>query len=117
MKVKEIVKIFSQLNPEEEVWATWITKEDLMNRAVDFDLTDENDNLIDVKPLLDYQDVVSSVGLDIDNDDYLWERFGECYDDSLKALLDELIKEKEEVKEDTDLWDLETENTDVSSNN
>jgi hypothetical protein len=111
MKAKELVKIFSQLNPEEEVWATWITKENVIDRAVEFEMTDENDNLIDVKPLVDYLDVVGDVCNDIDNDDYLWERFGETYDDSVKGLLDELLKAKEEVKEDTDLWDIEMEKT------
>lgn len=115
MKAKDLVKIFSQLNPEEEVWATWITKENVIDRAVEFEITDEQDNLIDVKPLVDYLDVVKDIGNDIDNDDYLWERFNEGFDDSVRALLDELLKEKEEVKEDTELWDLELENTNVSN--
>lgn len=116
MKAKELVKIFSQLDPDEYVWATWITKENVMDRAVDLEITDENDNLIDVKPLVNYSDVVSDVCNDIDNDDYLWERFNETFDDSVRGLLEELLKAKEEVKEDTDLWDIETEKTNVSSN-
>ena len=116
MKAKEIIEILSKLNPDEEVWATWITKETIINSAKDYELTDEDDKLIDVETLLvNYLDLVKEITNEVDNDDYLWERFNESVDEATKNLIIELSKERTEAVEDTDLWDIEMENTNVSN--
>jgi hypothetical protein len=110
MKAKEIVEIFSKFNPDEEVWATWITKESVIDNAKDMELVDENDKPIDVATLLNYPSVVKDTTIGLDNDDYLWERFDESFTEELKGLIIELLEKQNEVVEE-DLWDMEMEKT------
>jgi hypothetical protein len=112
MKAKEIVEIFSKVNPDEDVWATWITRENVIDNAKEMELRDENDNLIDVETLLNYPSVVKDTTNGLDNDDFLWERFDESYTEEVRTLIIELLDKQNEVVEE-DLWDIETEKKNV----
>ncbi len=106
MKASKAVEIFSGMNPDDEVWLTYVTKDDVEENFSDFGLEDEQGNLIDIKPFVT-SDTVERVTSSIDNDDYLWERFNESFRDSCSEVLNELVGEKKEAEEDTELWDTE----------
>ena len=111
MKAKELAERFSAMNPDDEVWITYITKDDIQEAFSNVEYTDENDELIDTDKYVN-DDVVSRVISSIDNDDYLWERFNENYNEACRDILDEVLAETKEAEQDTELWD--TEATDVS---
>jgi hypothetical protein len=106
MKASKAVEIFSGMNPDDEVWITYVTKGDVEENFLDFALEDEQGNLIDIEPFVT-NDTVERVTFSLDNDDYLWERFNECFRDSCNEVLCELIEEKKEAEEDKELWDTE----------
>ena len=103
MKAKEAVEIFSRMNPDDEVWITYMSKDDVAEAFEGQEITDENDNLIDTKPFIT-NGTVEMVMLSMDNDDYLWERFNDTFTDTCAEVLNKLLQE---VKDDTELWDKE----------
>jgi hypothetical protein len=106
MKAKEAVEIFSGMNPDDEVWITYMSKDDVAEAFEGQEITDENDNLIDTKPFIT-NGTVEMVMLSMDNDDYLWERFNDTFTDTCAEVLNKLLQE---VKDDTELWDKEITN-------
>jgi hypothetical protein len=106
MKAKEAVEIFSRMNPDDEVWITYMSKDDVAEAFEGQEITDENDNLIDTKPFIT-NGTVEMVMLSMDNDDYLWERFNDTFTDTCAEVLNKLLQE---VKDDTELWDKEITN-------
>lgn len=106
MKASRAVEIFSAMSPDTEVWVTYFSKEDLAETFEQLELSDENGNLIDTKPFVT-EYAIETVGGYIDNDDYLWERFGDTVRDTAREVLDELIAEKKIAETDTELWDKE----------
>jgi hypothetical protein len=106
MKAKELAERFSAMNPNDEVWISYITKDDIAENFSECEFTDENDNLIETDQFVT-DDVVKEIVNSLDNDDYLWERFNENYTDTCREVLARLIDEKKEAEQDTDLWDTE----------
>jgi hypothetical protein len=106
MKASKAVEIFSGMNPDDEVWITYVTKDDVEETFSDFGLEDEQGNLLDVKPFVT-SDTIEQVTRSLDDDDYLWERFNENFRDTCSEVLNELIAEKKQAEEDTELWDTE----------
>ena len=102
MKAKEVAERFANMNPESEVWITYITKDDIAETFSECEYTDENDNLIDTEPYVT-EAVVKEIVDNLDNDDFLWERFNENYSDTCREVLARLI---DEDKEDRELWDI-----------
>lgn len=106
MKAKEAVEIFSGMNPDDEVWITYMSKDDVAEAFEGQEITDENDNLIDTTPFITNGTVEMIMG-SLDNDDYLWERFNDTFTDTCVEVLNKLLQE---VKDDTELWDKEITN-------
>ena len=103
MKAKKAVEIFSQLNSDEEVWISYVTKDEIVERLNETEREDSNGNLIDFTGLV--TDVTAKVVFDsLDENDYLWETFNNTYNDICYELAEELTQEE---KEDTELWDKE----------
>ena len=109
MKASKAVEIFSAMNADDEVWITYVTKDDVEENFSDFGLEDEQGNLLDVKPFVT-NDTVIDVVRSLDNDDYLWERFNENFRDTCNEVLNELIAEKKKAETDDELWDKEITN-------
>jgi hypothetical protein len=109
MKASKAVEIFSAMNADDEVWLTYVTKDDVAENFSDFALEDEQGNLIDIKPFVT-NDTVIDVTRSLDNDDYLWERFSENLRDTCSEVLNELIDEKKKAETDDELWDKEITN-------
>lgn len=105
MKAKDLVEIFKNYNPDDEVWITYLTKDDVKETFSNFEYTDENDNLIDTDPLVS-DEVVKLIFSNLGSDS-MWEVFGEDFSDSCRNALDNLLQEKEEAEKDSDLWDKE----------
>jgi len=106
MKASRAVEIFSGMNPDDEVWITYVTKDDVEENFSDFALEDEQGNLLDVKPFVT-SDTVEQITRSLDDDDYLWERFNENFRDTCSEVLNGLIAEKKQAEEDKELWDTE----------
>ena len=109
MKASRAVEIFSSLDPNDEVWLTWIGIGDVQEAFSNSEMTDENDNLIETDKLVT-NDVVERITNSIDNDDYLWERFNENFNDTCREVLVELLDEKKKAEADSELWDTEITN-------
>ena len=106
MKAKELAERFSAMNPDDEVWITYITKDDIAEAFSNVEYTDENDEVIETDKYVS-DDVVKEVISAIDGDDYLWERFNENFNDTCRDILADLINETDKAKEDVELWDTE----------
>ena len=106
MRASKAVEIFSALDPNDEVWVSYMTKGDVQEAFSHCEMTDENDNLIETDNLVT-NDVIKQVATSLDNDDYLWERFNENFNDTCREVLVELLTEKKEAETDTELWDKE----------
>lgn len=104
MLVKELIKSLSALNPDDEIWVTYVTKDDISENFSNLEFTDENDNLIDTDKYATNEALIE-VCASIDTDDYLWERFSESLRDSCQDVLERLINKVKEAEQDTELWD------------
>ena len=106
MLVKEIQKVFMGMNPNDEVWIHYITKDDIKDVFSNCEYTDENDNLIDTDPFVT-DDVFQDITTQLDNDEYLWERFSETYNDICRDVLEKLLGQNETETDEVDdesLW-------------
>ena len=103
MKASKAVEIFSAMKPDDEVWVSYMSKDDVEEAFENQGITDENDNPIDTKPFVTNKTVERIISA-LDNDDYLWERFHDTFSDTCVEVLNDLLQE---VKEDTELWDTE----------
>ena len=112
-KAKDLAERFSSMNPDDEVWVTYVTKDDVAEAFSNVEYTDENDELIDTNKFVT-DDVVKEVINSIDNDDYIWERFNENFNDSCRDVLSRLIGEVKEAEQDIELWDTDRRNTNES---
>jgi hypothetical protein len=106
MKASKAVEIFSAMKPDDEVWVSYMSKDDVEEAFENQGITDENDNVIDTKPFVTNGAVGRIMGA-LDNDDYPWERFNDTFTDTCVEVLNRLLKE---VKDDTELWDKEITN-------
>jgi membrane-associated HD superfamily phosphohydrolase len=110
MRAGEAVEKFAKLNPNEEVWITWISKEGIKENFKQQELTDDNDELIATDSFVT-DEVAQEVFNALDNDDYLWERFNETFDDVCRnALEGEIDKQKkeqefEDLEKEQELWE------------
>lgn len=111
MKAKQLAEIFSAMNPDDEVWATYLTKDDIKEAFSNVEYTDENDELIETEPFVNNA-VVKSIMEQVDNNDSLWEQFNENFTDICRETLGEIIGE---ITEDKELWDTETTNASIKS--
>ena len=109
MKAKELAERFASMNPDDEVWITYITKDDIAETFSECEYTDENDNVIDTQQYIT-DSVIKEVIRQIDNDDSLWERFNENFNDTCREVLVELLDEKKKAEADSELWDTEITN-------
>ena len=109
MKASKAVEIFSAMNPDDEVWITYVSKDDVEENFSDFALEDEKGNLIDIKPFVT-DHTVETITRSLDDDDLLWERFNENLRDTCSEVLNELIDEKKQAEKDDELWDKEITN-------
>ena len=103
MLVKDIIKIFQAHDPNDEIWITYITKSDIKDKFASVEYTDENDIVIDTDTLVT-DDVVQDVFQQLDNDDYLWERFGETYDEICRSVCEKAIQDNEVNDDEAELW-------------
>jgi hypothetical protein len=103
MKASKAVEIFSAMKPDDEVWVSYMSKDDVEEAFENQEITDENDNVIDTKPFVTNGAVERIMGA-LDNDDYLWERFNETFTDTCVDVLNKLLQE---VNDDKELWDKE----------
>ena len=109
MKASKAVEIFNAMNPDDEVWVSYVSKDDVKEAFENAEMTDKNDELIATDNLVT-NDVVEKVATSLDNDDYLWERFNENFTDTCREVLVELLEEKEKAEADDELWDKEITN-------
>ena len=101
MLVKELIEQLSKLNPDEPLWVTYLTKEDIKATFKDIEYEDINGNLIDTESLVT-NSVVEEIADELTNDDYVWERFYETLTESCKSIASRLLEQEES---DKDLWE------------
>jgi hypothetical protein len=110
MKAKEAIAIFAKLNPDEEVWVSWNTKNAIKENFAEQELTDDNDELIATDSFVT-DEVAQEIFDSIDNDDYLWERFSETFNDACRNVLEGLVDKKkkeqefEDLEKEQELWE------------
>ena len=114
-EAKSLVKTFTEMKPDEKVWATWIDRSEIIDKVqeqLDYQFDDET-NVEEVKAeQIVTDDFAESVFEAINNDDYLWERFNENYVEIVCGLLSEKLKE---IEEDKELWDTGKDKNDITS--
>ena len=76
MLVKDLIKNLKQLKPDDEIWASWVSRDDIEQEFANFEFEDSNGNLIDTDKYVT-NDVITEVTSSLTDDDYLWERFSE----------------------------------------
>lgn len=108
MKAKELASIFAGMNPNDEVWITYLTKDDIEEAFSNLEFTDENDNLIDTDKYVN--DEVAKIIFGNFTSDQMWEQFSDDLSDMCRTTLEGLIAEQEEATKDEELWDKEITN-------
>ena len=105
MLIKDVRNSLKNFKPDDEIWIHFITKDDIQERFSSCEYTDENDNLIDTDPLVT-DDVFHDITRALDDDNYLWERFSETFDDICRDKLENLLKTNDEPDDvdDESLW-------------
>ena len=109
MLVKDLIKNLKQLKPDDEIWASWVSRDDIEQEFANFEFEDSNGNLIDTDKYVT-NDVITEVTSSLTDDDYLWERFSETLRETCQEVLERLINSVNEAEEDTDLWDTDETN-------
>ena len=109
--VKEIIKTLQKYNPDDVIHINWISKGDVKDIIRDQELTDENDELITeevINSLVD-NDFMLDFNSQLDDDDYVWEKFSESVNDIARELsIDKLEGNKKidnEIDNEQELWD------------
>lgn len=92
MLVKEIIKSLNKLNPDDEIWVTWIDRDELVDKINEYEYTDENDNCVSVDRNIVTNKMAKEIWQAIDSDDYLWERFNETFTDSVTEKMESYIE-------------------------
>jgi len=105
--VKEIINLLSELNQDDEIWAIWVDKNELIDILVETDYTDNLGNSIEVDKSLITNSFLHDVMANVDSADYVWDRFHEELTESTRDKYEVLIQDKMEATEDTELWDKE----------
>lgn len=105
--VKEVINLLSELNQDDEIWATWVGKSDLIDIIVETDYTDNLGNSIELDENLITNSFLHDVMASVDNAEYVWDKFHEELTDSTRDKYEGLIHNKMEAVEDTELWDTE----------
>lgn len=104
---KQLVEVFMSMKPESKVWATWIDKEEVIDKVQEqLDNLDEGEGEGITAEKIVTDDFFDSVMDSLNNDDYLWERFGESFTETVYEMAQQAIKE---IETDKELWDTETE--------
>lgn len=111
MKASKAVEIFSAMNPDDEVWLTYLNKDDVAEAFSNYEYTDENDELIETDKFVN-NGVVKSILEQVDNNEYLWQQFNESFSDICAETLGDLVAE---AREDKELWDTEKANESINS--
>lgn len=112
MLVKDVIKGLKNLDPNDEIWITWIDRDELVDKINEYEYTDENDNYVEVDRTIVTNDFAKEIWNGLDNDDYLWERFSETYSDhvteKVESYIESLKKKSVEVEVEQlekELWD------------
>lgn len=109
MRAKEVIEIFSKLDPNEIVWITWSDKKEVINFLLEADLTDKDDNPYEkdrIEQIVD-DNFMLEVKDQLGNEDSLWEKFSESYDEIVRELFLDEIRIIEENEIEKELWDKE----------
>lgn len=109
MKVKKILESLSKLDPETEVWANWLAPDDVVEQINNAEYEDENGEVIQVTETNLPKEVLVNIFNEIDNDEYLWDKFSETFSEVTSNVFMDYIKDKQQAIEDTELWDREGE--------
>lgn len=101
MKAKEVAEIFLAMNPDDEVWFNYLTKDDVLDNFLEQEVTDKEGNQVDTEQFVT-NEALQSIGQSLDNDEHIWQVFNESFGDYCNHKLERLVEEAEEDKE---LWD------------
>ena len=114
-EAKSLVKTFTEMKPDEKVWATWIDRSEIIDKVqeqLDYQFDDET-NVEEVKAeQIVTEEFIDTVFNSINDDDYLWERFNENFSETISDLVIEKLKE---IEEDKELWDTGKDKNDITS--
>lgn len=106
MKVKEVVELLSEMNPENEIWITYLTKDDVLDNFLEQEVLDSKGNQVDTEQYVT-DNALRTIGQSLDNDEHLWQVFNEAVSEYCNDRLFCLVKEAEV---DEELWDKEITN-------
>lgn len=108
MKASKVAEIFSAMNPDDEVWFSYLSKEDVELNWEDSGLEDDDGNPIEVGKYLTNENF-TTIARSIDDDEGLWQRFNETFSDLCNEVLTDLVVESKSAVDDESLWDTEGE--------
>jgi len=104
---KQLVELFSEMNPDDKVWCNWVTKDEVVDTINNYEYEDKEGNLIEVDKDMISDEFFERVMNSVDSNDSLWDRFYEDLNDTCHDYFSELVESIEEAKEDKELWDKE----------
>lgn len=107
--IKEVIEQLSKRkNLDEPMFYFHLQKEYLSDDFNNYELTDDNDNFLEVKKEQITDEMAKTIFGSLDNSDYVFERFNEEYDEVVKDVIYENIFEPlKELSEEQQLWDTE----------
>lgn len=103
---EELIKQLQKKDPKEKIYYFLLQKEYIAEDFNNYEITDENDELLEIKTEQVTEDISVQIFNAIDNTDNLFEHFCEAYDELVKDVVYEKIfaPVKEDIEE-TELWE------------
>jgi hypothetical protein len=118
---KQLAEMFGNMNPDAQVWMTWVDKDDLAEIINNSDLTDENDEIIQADKELITDSFLDDVMDIVGNADYIWDRYNEELSDTTRTLYLRALEYHNQNKEpqllDQELWDIDEGEDSVTEKN
>jgi hypothetical protein len=102
--VKDIINLLSQLNQDDQIWAIWVDKNELIDILKDTDYTDKDGNPIELDTGIVNNSFLDEVMSSVDSADYVWDRFNDELRDETRNKYERVL---EQINEDKELWDKE----------
>ena len=101
-----LIKRLQEKDPKEKVFYFLLQKEYIADDFNNYELTDENDEWLEIKTEQVTEEMSAQIFNAIDNADNLFNDFSEAYDELVKeVIVENLFAKPAEDKEEMELWE------------
>lgn len=104
--IEQLITRLKQKDPKEKVYYFLLQKEYLAEDFNNYEVTDENDEWLEVKAEQITEDISVQIFNALDNADNIFNDFNEAYDEIVKeVIVENIFAPVKEDKEEMELWE------------